>query len=79
LAEGTADGRGARPISNVVDITNYVMLRSAPVHAYDGDAPRRHRPARAPAEELRTLTGRTGNSIRPTVIADRSVRSASPA
>src|SRR5207342_891698 len=50
-------GAGMRPISNVVDITNYVMLAlGSPLHAYDGETLRGGivvRRAR-PAEELRT-------------------------
>ncbi len=54
---------GQRPISNVVDITNYVMLLSGqPTHAFDLDrvagAKLRVRRAR-PAEQVRTLDGQT--------------------
>jgi phenylalanyl-tRNA synthetase beta chain len=53
-------GAGMRPISNVVDITNYVMLAlGSPLHAYDGDTLRGGivvRRAR-PGEELVTLDG----------------------
>jgi len=53
-------GAGMRPISSVVDITNYVMLAlGSPLHAYDGDTLRGGivvRRAR-PGEELVTLDG----------------------
>jgi phenylalanyl-tRNA synthetase beta chain len=55
-------GAGMRPISNVVDITNYVMLAlGSPLHAYDADTLRGGivvRRART-GEELVTLDGTT--------------------
>jgi phenylalanyl-tRNA synthetase beta chain len=54
---------GQRPISNVVDITNYVMLMTAqPLHAFDLDrvAGARLTVRRAhPAEQIQTLDGQT--------------------
>jgi phenylalanyl-tRNA synthetase beta chain len=54
---------GIRPISNIVDITNYVLLElGQPMHAFDlakiGGAEIRVRKARA-GERLRTLDGQT--------------------
>ena len=53
---------GMRPISNVVDVTNYVMLeRCRPLHAFDLGrlAGRGHRRAarRADGEKMTTLDG----------------------
>ena len=52
---------GMRPISNTVDVTNYVMLSLGdPMHAFDyGRSPRPHRrsPCATPGEKLVTLDG----------------------
>jgi phenylalanyl-tRNA synthetase beta chain len=55
-------GAGMRPISNVVDITNYVMLAlGSPLHAYDGDTLRGGIVVRRAkkGEQLVTLDGTT--------------------
>jgi phenylalanyl-tRNA synthetase beta chain len=68
-------GAGARPINNVVDATNYVLLElNQPLHAFDlakiGGSEIRVRAARA-SEKLRTLDG-ADHELTPvaTVIAD---------
>ncbi len=68
---------GMRPISNVVDITNYVMLElGQPIHAFDYDRVRDHhiivRRAR-PGETLTTLDGKERRFDRgELLITDRS-------
>jgi phenylalanyl-tRNA synthetase beta chain len=68
-------GAGMRPISNVVDVTNYVMLAlGSPLHAFDADTlgggrivVRRARPG----ETLETLDGTVRElAVRDLVIAD---------
>ena len=66
---------GVRPISNIVDITNYVLIELGhPMHAFDlatlGNAQIRVRTA-VPGEKLRTLDGQTRElSAEMLVIAD---------
>ncbi len=66
---------GVRPINNIVDVTNYVMLEVHPMHAFDAaklaGPELRIRLAR-PGESLKTLDGQT-RALDPTmlVVADR--------
>jgi phenylalanyl-tRNA synthetase beta chain len=54
---------GMRPISNVVDITNYVMLEwGQPLHAFDYDALRRRAGGKPPIITVRTA--REGETLR---------------
>ena len=60
MAEGPSAHAGVRAISNVVDVTNYVMLAlGSPLHAFDFDqlARRARRAPREQGEKLRTLDG----------------------
>ena len=62
---------GVRPISNVVDITNYVTLGiGQPLHAYDG--------ARIPGNVLTARRARPGERVSPSTAASaRSTRTSS--
>ena len=56
------EAAGVRPINNIVDVTNYVMLEMGqPMHAFDLDAARRrharHPPRARPARRCATLDG----------------------
>ena len=76
---------GVRPISNIVDVTNYVMLElGQPMHAFDlarlaGRRARRSG-ARSRASSIRTLDG-VDRALDPDmlVIADRDARRRSAA
>jgi phenylalanyl-tRNA synthetase beta chain len=65
---------GLRPINNIVDVTNYVMLELHPMHAYDAaklDGRQLHIRRGAAGETLVTLDGQTRNVEGVLVAADR--------
>ena len=75
---------GVRPISNIVDVTNYVMFECGqPLHAYDLDKLAEHRLVVRRAEKGETLTAINNRvyelSADMLVIADAAHRSAWPA
>ena len=80
LAAERLEAAGVRPINNIVDVTNYVMLEiGQPMHAFDLDAARRTRARRPPRARRRAAAhARRRRARRSTpdmlVIADADAR-----